>query len=569
MNPPEAPGQADIDATVVMPRVQDGPPAPPAPPTKEGTGSAARNSAVMAAGSLVSRITGFLRTAVMAAALGGSLVGNAYTTAQAFPGMIYELLIGGIMSSVLVPMLVRARKEDRDRGQAYTQRLLTLTMIVLAAATVLAIVCAPLLAFVYANKASDATRHVITMLSYLMLPTIFFYGLAGVCGAVLNSRGSFAAPMWTPILNNIVVIATGIYYMVVFGTGQIDPEQVTPARILVLGGGMLAGIVLQAVSLLPSLRKVGFRFKWRTDFRRLGLGHLGRVGGWMLIYVAVNQLALVVMFNLLNRAGKDDAGPIIYNNVFLLLMMAHGIVAVSVITALLPRMSSAAHDGRAADVTADLNRGIRMVTVLLAPIAVCYSVLALPIAVALFKRGAFNQLAAENTRDVLIVAGLTLIPMSLSQLFNFTYYSLQDTKTPALINLPVVSLRLSVQLAWFAAFAISVTAIGMMVGNGISFVFATIMSGLLLRRRIGRIGLGGITKTFGKVLIAALAAAAAGWGVAELLSDGATMTQGTAWLTLIVGGLVVCGVYGVGLLFLRTREVFDLLGLVKGKLGRS
>ncbi|HEX6684010.1 MAG TPA: murein biosynthesis integral membrane protein MurJ [Candidatus Limnocylindrales bacterium] len=560
MNPPEATTPPDSDATVLLPRV---------PQDKVETGSAARNSAVMAAGSLVSRITGFLRTAVMAAALGGSLVGNAYTTALAFPGMIYELLIGGIMSSVLVPMLVRVRKEDRDRGQAYTQRLLTLAMIVLAVATVLALVCAPLLAFLYANEASDATRHVITMLSYLMLPTIFFYGLAGVVGAVLNSRGSFAAPMWTPILNNVVVIFTGIYYMVVFGTQKIEPEDMTPDRILVLGGGMLAGIVLQSVSLLPALRKVGFKFRWRTDFRRLGLGHLGRVGGWMLIYVAVNQFALLLMFNLLNRVGKLDAGTLIYNNVFLLLMMAHGIVAVSVITALLPRMSSAAHDGRAADVTADLSRGIRMCTVLLAPIAVIYSVLALPIAIALFERGAFNRVDSENTMAVLIVAGLTLIPMSISQLFNFTYYSLQDTKTPALINLPVVSLRLSVQLAWFAAFAVSVTAVGMMVGNGVSFVFAALLSGMLLRRRIGRIGLAGISRTLAKVLAAALVAAVAGWGVAKLLGADADMTQGTAWLTVIVGGLVIFGVYGAGLLALRTREVNDLIGLVKGKLGRS
>jgi len=565
MNPPDAARGTDSDETEVIPRVQAEPPAD----SGGGSGSAARNSAVMAVGSLVSRATGFLRTAVMAAALGGSLVGNAYTTAQAFPGMIYELLVGGIMSSVLVPMLVRARKQDADRGQAYTQRLLTLALIVLGVATLLAIVCAPLLAFAYANKASDATRHVITMLSYLMLPTIFFYGLAGVCGAVLNSRGSFAAPMWTPILNNVVVIFTGIYYMVVFGTQKIEPEEMTPARILVLGGGMLLGIVLQSVSLLPALRKVDFGFRWRTDFRRMGLGHLGRVGGWMLIYVAVNQLALLLMFNLLNRVGRDDAGTIIYNNVFLLLMMAHGIVAVSVITALLPRMSAAAHDGRAADVTADLSRGIRMVTILLAPIAVCYSVLALPIAIALFERGAFDRTDSKNTMAVLVVAGLTLVPMSISQLFNFTYYSLQDTKTPALINLPVVSLRLSVQLAWFAAFALSVTAVGMMVGNGVSFVFAALLSGLLLRRRIGRIGLAGISKTVGKALIAAVVAAGAGLGVAKLLGAGETMTQGTAWLTLIVGGLVICGVYGAGLLLMGTREIFDLWGLVKSKLGRS
>ena len=382
---PPTTGPLPIDeATVALPVID------PSKPEPETRGSAASNSAMMAIGSLVSRGTGFIRTAVMAMALGGFLVGNAYTTAQVFPGMIYELLIGGIMSSVLVPMIVRARKQDADRGEAYTQRLLTLSLIVLGITTVLATLCAPLLAIAYASGASDASKNVITALSYLMLPTIFFYGLSGLCGAILNARHSFAAPMWTPILNNLVVIATGVFYMVTFGTALIQPEEMTPARILVLGGGFLLGIITQALGLLPALRRTGFRFKWRTDFRKLGLRRLGHVGGWMFCYVIVNQLALLLLFNLLNRGGKNDAGPMIYNNVFLLLMMAHGIIAVSVITALLPRMSAAAVDGRAAEISQDLSRGIRMVTVLLAPIAVIYSVLALPISVALFQGGAFD-----------------------------------------------------------------------------------------------------------------------------------------------------------------------------------
>jgi putative peptidoglycan lipid II flippase len=569
MNPPE---RAPIDdrtmalpideATVALPVID------PNKPEPETRGSAASNSAMMAIGSLVSRGTGFIRTAVMAMALGGFLVGNAYTTAQVFPGMIYELLIGGIMSSVLVPMIVRARKQDADRGEAYTQRLLTLSLIVLGITTVLATLCAPLLAIAYAGAASEASKEVITLLSYLMLPTIFFYGLSGLCGAILNARNSFAAPMWTPILNNLVVIATGVFYMVTFGTDLIEPEQMTPERILVLGGGFLLGIITQALGLLPALRRTGFRFKWRTDFRKLGLRRLAHVGGWMFCYVIVNQLALLLLFNLLNRGGPDDAGPMIYNNVFLLLMMAHGIIAVSVITALLPRMSAAAVDGRAGEISQDLSRGIRMVTVLLAPIAVIYSVLALPISVALFQGGAFGPDASQASRWVLLVAGLTLVPMSVSQLFNFTYYSMQDTKTPALINLPVVSLRLSVQLAWFAATTVAVTAVGMMIGNGISFVAAGLLSAMLLRRRIGRIGLAGISVAMAKAVAAAVVAAAAGLLTVYLLDANQTASKGAAWVAMIVGSIVICGVYGLVALALRTQEVNEVVGLVRRKLGR-
>lgn len=561
MNPPE---RSPIDdATVLLPVVSATSPEP-----AEGKGTAAGNSAMMAVGSLVSRGTGFVRTAVMAMALGGSFVGNAYTTAQVFPGMIYELLIGGIMSSVLVPMIVRARKQDPDKGEAYTQRLLTLSLIVLGITAVLATICAPLLAFAYANEAAESTRGVITALSYLMLPTIFFYGLSGLCGAILNARHSFAAPMWTPILNNIVVIATGVFYMVTFGSGLIQPEQMTRNHILVLGGGFLLGIVTQALGLLPALRKTGLKFKWRTDFRQLGLRRLGQVGGWMFCYVIVNQLALLLLFNLLNRSEENDAGPMIYNNVFLLLMMAHGIVAVSVITALLPRMSAAAVDGRAKDIAEDLSRGIRMVTVLLAPIAVIYAVLALPISVALFQGIAFKAGASQASRWVLVAAGLALVPMSISQLFNFTYYSLQDTKTPALINLPVVALRLSVQLAWFALFAVSVTAVGMMVGNGVSFVAAGLLSAMLLRRRIGRIGREAIMVAITKAFAAAIVAAAAGLLTVYLLDANQTDSKGLAWLHMMVGSIVICGVYGLVALALGTREVKEIIGLVRRKLGR-
>jgi putative peptidoglycan lipid II flippase len=288
----------------------------------------------------------------------------------------------------------------------------------------------------------------------------------------------------------------------------------------------------------------------------------------MFCYVIVNQLALLLLFNLLNRGVAGDAGALIYNNVFLLLMMAHGIVAVSVITALLPRMSAAALDGRARDVSLDLSRGIRMVTVLLAPIAVVYSVLALPISVALFQGGAFTPAASEASRWVLVVAGLTLVPMSVSQLFNFTYYSMQDTRTPALINLPVVALRLSIQLAWFAAFALSVTAVGMMVGNGVSFVAAGLLSAMLLRRRIGRLGLRGISVAMIKAAVAAAVAAGAGLLTVYLLDANQTASKAAAWVAMNVGGIVICGVYGLVALALRTEEVNEVVGLVRRKLGR-
>ncbi|MDG4834743.1 murein biosynthesis integral membrane protein MurJ [Solwaraspora sp. WMMD1047] len=532
------------------------------------TGSTATNSAVMAVGSLISRGTGFLRTLVLTAAL-GTTIGNAYTTAQIFPGMVYEFLLGGILTSVLVPVLVRRRKADPDQGQAYTQRLLTLAVLTLGAATVLAVAAAPLLTMIYAGGEAPEFREVVEDLSRLMLPMIFFTGFSALVSAVLNTRGHFAAPMWAPILNNLVQIATFGLYALVYGARLIQPGEMTTDRIALLGGGTLLGMMVQAAGLLPALRKVGFRWRFRFDFRALGLAELGRLGAWMFCYVAVSQLGLVVVFNLLNRAGREDAaGPLIYNNVFLLLMMAHGIIAVSIITALMPQMSAAAADGRFGDMAADLSRGTRTVTAVLAPIAVCYAVLATPLSVILFRYGAFRAEDATATAPVLLVSALALIPFAISQLFTFAFYALPDTRTPALINIPVVALRVAVQVGLFAAFSVSFTASGLMIGNAVSYVAAAVVSAWLLRGRIGRLGLGRIFRSFGKVLAAALGSALVGLLVVTVVPDDVLPGNLGSLLQLLVGGVAIGGSYLGLAMLLRIDEITEVVAMIRRRLGR-
>ncbi|MDG9675632.1 murein biosynthesis integral membrane protein MurJ [Micromonospora sp. DH14] len=542
-----------------------------APPQEQvGEASAATNSAVMAIGSLVSRGTGFLRTLALTAALGGALVGDAYTTAQILPGMVYEFLLGGILTSVLIPVLVRRRKVDTDGGQAYAQRLLTLAVLTLAGAALLAVLSAGLLTKLYAgDNTGDEFRSLVKALSYLMLPMIFFTGLSALISAVLNTRGHFAAPMWAPILNNIVVIATAGLYIAIFGAEIVKPEEMTTGRILLIGGGTLLGVAIQAAGLLPALRKVGFRWKFRFDFRALGLRELGRLGGWMFCYVAVSQVGLIVLFNLLNRAGKENAaGPLIYNNVFLLLMMAHGIIAVSIITALMPRMSAAAADGRYSDVAADLSRGTRTVSAVLAPIAVCYAVLATPLAVTLFRYGAFTDENAADTSLVLLLAALALVPFAISQLFTFAFYALPDTRTPALINIPVVALRIGVQVVLYVAFAAHFAAAGMMIGNTVSYLAAAFASAWLLRPRVGRIGMGAILRTLGRVAVAALGAALVGLLVVNLLPGGDRPSWMQAVVQLVIGGVVIGGTYLGLAMVLRIGEITEVVGMVRRRLGR-
>jgi putative peptidoglycan lipid II flippase len=543
------------------------------PPPDQGDGGTAGHSAIMAIGSLVSRVIGFVRNALIGMTLGTATgIGDAYTSAQFLPGQIYELLLGGILSSVLIPLLVRRRKADPDGGLEFTRRLLTFAIVALGVATALVVVAAPVITMLQSGDDTTADyRSLITRFAYLILPIIFFTGVSALIGAVLNVRGHFAAPMWAPILNNLVVIATCGVFIVVFGTADgLRPADMTGGRVALIGLGTLAGMVVQAVGLLPALRKVGFSWRWRWAPRSLGLGEIGRLAGWMLCYVAANQVAIFVVVRILNRvAGKDSASVLAFNNVFLLTMMAHGIVGVSVMTALLPKMSAAAAEGRYAEVSADLSRGIRLTVAALAPIAVVYGVLAAPLAVMLFQGGAYRNDAALATGTVLVVAAFAVLPLSISYLCTYAFYSLQANKTAALINLPVVAVRIGAYFALAAALDKSLSAAGMTAGNAISYLVSALISLAVLRRRIGRLNLGSVVVALAKVLVAAAAAAAAGLLVVRLMPGaGEPAGRGEALLQLLAGGSVILVVYLAAATLLRVREVSQVVGMVRRKLGR-
>lgn len=576
------------DATVLLPAMQgaldgptqalptlDGGAQPPGPPgdveLDEGAASVARNSSIMALGSIISRITGFVRTAAIAAAVGAAFVGDDYNLSNTLPNMVYELLLGGVLASVIIPLLVRARRQHADRGEAYTQRLLSAATIFLAVATVLAVACAPLLTILMANTAQPVDRHLVTTFSYLLLPEIFFYGMAGLFAAILNTRGHFAAPTFTPILNNIVVTATAVVFILLPTTYHPPtPETITNAQILVIGVGTTLGIVIQAVGLIPALRRVGFRWKWRWDWRALGLRQLGRISSWMLVYVVVSQIGLVIMLNLAKRAGIEAGpGPAIFDNAYLIFMMAHGIAAVSIITALMPRMSAAASERRYSDVAAQLSLGVRLSSVILVPASVAYLVLGRQLAVTLFQWHSYKHENAISTGWVVAVAGIGLVPFAISQLQLFAFYAMPDTKTPALLNIPVVVLRVAIDLLLYAVIlSASWVAAGLMFGNAISFVFSAAMGYWLLRRRIGRLGLTSVLTSLAKLTGAALIAAVPTLLVAILLEHFLGLGKLGSLVGLVVGGIVLVAVYLAAAVALRVREVNQVWGMVRSRLGR-
>ncbi|HKT05794.1 MAG TPA: murein biosynthesis integral membrane protein MurJ [Rugosimonospora sp.] len=553
---------AEADQTQRLPRQ-------PAAPREDEMQSLAHNSAVMAAGSIVSRITGFLRTAVLAAALGSNVVADDYNLANNLPNQVYELLMGGVLTSVIVPLLMRARKNDPDRGESYAQRLLTLATVFLGVTTIISVLAAPLITAPYRAGGDQASGNLLTVFSYLLLPEIFFYGVAALVGAILNTRGHFAAPMWTPILNNIVVIITGGLFMLLPSHG-LTPGTVTGAQVLVLGIGTTLGIVVQAAGMLPALRRVRFRWKWRWDWRELHLRELLRISGWMLMYVVVSQVALVIVLKIAYLAllHHGGGGVTIFNTAYVIFVMAYGIVAVSISTALMPRMSAAAAEGRNRDLADLLSLGARLTAVVLIVVTAGYLVLGRDLAITLFNFGQYGHDAAVATGWTVAMAGLGLVPFTISQMQLFTFYAMPDTKTPALLNVPIAFARVVLDLLLYLILPATWVVPALMFGNAASYVLAAAIGNRLLRKRIGYLGFSKVLQTLTRLSVAAVVAALPTILITviirHVLGDG---KLGSAF-SLLIGGAVLAVVYLAVAVGLRVSEINQVWGMVRGRVRR-
>jgi putative peptidoglycan lipid II flippase len=289
----------------------------------------------------------------------------------------------------------------------------------------------------------------------------------------------------------------------------------------------------------------------------------------MLLYVVTNQIGVIVVLNIAKRVGdQNHPGPAIFNNAFLIFMMAHGIVAVSIMTALMPRMSAAAADGDTATLAAHLSRGTRLVAVILVPAAAAYLVLGRPLAVTLFQWGAYEPHRAWDTGAVIAVAGLGLVPYAISQLQNSTFYALRDTRTPALVTLPVVGLRIAVDVVFYLVLPGAIVTASLMGGTALSFVAGVVLGYWLLRRRLGRLGLGQVSDTLlrlgGAAVIAAVPAGAVVWWLNRTYGHDKVASV----VQLTVGGTILVIVYVGAALALRVREVRDVAGMLRARFAR-
>ncbi|KMS69985.1 membrane protein [Streptomyces viridochromogenes] len=444
--------------------------------------SAARGSAVMAAGSVVSRATGFARSAVVAAALGTiGPVPDGYAVGNALPTIVYVLLLGGALNAVFVPELVKAAKEHDDGGAAYTDRLVTVCVAALLAITATAVWAAPAIVDVYTDYTGDQAA-MTTALARYCLPQIFFLGLFTLLGQVLNASGRFGAMMWAPVLNNLVVMAVfGLYLALAMGGG----DTLTATETAVLGWGTTAGIAAQALALVPALRAARFRWRPRFDWRGSGLTRPLRAAGWLVLLVLANQAAYWVTTRLATTAGLDGGpGYGAYNNAYALWVVPHGIITVSVVTALMPRMSAAAADGDTATLRRDVSHALRTCASAVVPAACMLLALAQPVMALVFGHGRTSAADTAAMAGILMAFAPGLIALSGQYVLSRAFYALSDTRTPFLLNLVIVALNAGLSVAAAQLLPARWAVTGIAAAYSLALCVGWAVTGRVLSRRL-------------------------------------------------------------------------------------
>ncbi|MFJ3105383.1 murein biosynthesis integral membrane protein MurJ [Streptomyces sp. NPDC086835] len=552
-------------------------PAPPAPkkPAGRATGLL-KSSAVMAAGTLVSRLTGFVRSLVITAALGAALLGDTFTVAYTLPTMIYILTVGGGLNSVFVPQLVRAMKNDDDGGEAYANRLLTLVMVALGAIVAVAVFAAPLLIRLMSDTiASDqASNSVAVTFARYCLPTIFFMGVHVVMGQILNARGRFGAMMWTPVLNNIVMITTFGLFIWVYGTSaesQMGVQTIPAEGVRLLGIGTLLGLVVQALAMIPYLRETGFRFRPRFDWKGHGLGKTVRLAKWTVLFVLANQAGVLVVTQLATAAGeasgKQGAGFIAYTNAQLIWGMPQAIITVSVMAALLPRISRAAHDNDPGAVRDDISQGLRNSAVAIVPVSFAFLALGLPMSTLLFASTGTE--AARGMGFILMAFGLGLIPYSVQYVVLRGFYAYEDTRTPFYNTVIVAVVNAGASALCYVLLPAQWAVVGMAASYGLAYAVGVGVAWRRLKNRLGG-DLDGahVMRTYARLSMASVPAAVAGGAVAYGILMGLGSGAGGSVVALVVGGVALLGVFFVAAKRMRIEELNAMVGMVRGRLGR-
>lgn len=543
-------------------------------------------STVMAVGTVTSRVTGVLRDITMAAALGFFLVSDAFSLGNSLPTMIYILVIGGALNAVFIPQLVRKMKDDADDGKAYADRLITITGIALLVLSVLAVVLAPLIVDLYTP--SDYPRQEFDLavaFARLCLPQIFFYGVYAMLSQVLNSRGKFGAPMFAPIANNVVAIATFLLFISVAGTSAAADGVLTTDQVLLLGIGTTLGVVAQALILIPVLSRAGYNWRPRFDWRGHGLGKAGHLAMWTIGLVLVNQLTYLIITRFATQAnvnaslaGEVAAGLTTYQKAHLVFILPHSVITVSIITALLPALSRVAHSGKLTQVGRDIAGAMRLVSFFIIPITAILFVAGIAIAVLLFGYGAATTGQAEILGVVISIFMLGLIPFTLFYVLLRGFYALEDTRTPFIITVIFSVVLLVLLVPFFSLLSgggVQISYIALC--YSISYWVGLVIAWIVLARRVKGMESGKLILAIGRMFIAGVISLLTMILVIGQVNDlmfGAGepidySNKGLILLRLVIVSVVGLLIYLLAAWALRVPEIGMAQRLISSKLRRT
>ena len=545
-------------------------------------------STVMATGTVVSRITGIARDIALAAALGFYLVSDAYSLGNSLPTIIYILVVGGALNAVFIPQLVRRMEKDDDGGSAYADRLITLTGSVLLALSILAVVAAPWIVNLYTPADYPQSQYDLAVaFARLCLPQIFFYGAYTMLSQVLNARGTFGAPMFAPIANNVVAITTFVLFIIVAGISEAADGALTTGQVLLLGIGTTAGVVVQAAILVPVLGRAGYRWRPRFDWKGQGLGKAAKLAGWTVGLVLVNQITYIVITRLAAQANVDAAasgataaGITTYQKAHLVFMLPHSVITISIVTALLPALSRLAHEGKLKEVGEDVAGAMRLVAALVVPIAAMLFVLGSDVSVLLFGYGAATTDQAAVMGDVVSIFMIGLLPFTLFYVLLRGFYAMEDTRTPFVVTV-IFSVIMLALVLWLFAFLtdLGVTSAGgpQIAGIALGYVLAYwcgfVVLWWWLAHRLGSLQSGATVSVLLRLItaggVAVLVAGVTRTATLDLLISDGLNTQLTSLVLIMAAVIVGVPTFFFAAWLLRVREVSAAVAMVKSRVVRQ
>ncbi|QNE16245.1 murein biosynthesis integral membrane protein MurJ [Pseudarthrobacter sp. NBSH8] len=557
------------------------------PAAPSGTASETRSSAIMAAGTLVSRFLGFGKTWMLGAALGlGSTVNDTFINANNLPNLIFLLVAGGVFNAVLVPQIIKASKAP-DRGADYISRLLTLAVLLLLGLTALVTLAAPWVIELTTQGYSPQQKALAVAFAFWCLPQIFFYGLYALLTQVLNANGAFGPAMWAPIMNNLVAIGGLGMFIWIFGENAMNPHTLDnwgPSQTLLVAGFSTIGVVAQTAILLIPVFRLRLGLRPRFGWRGVGLGQAAKLSVWTLLTAAVGQLAFLYVMRIATipgaerlrlKAAGDPAAEMLPGNAVLevasqLYLLPHSIIALSLATVLFNRMTRASQDGNRAELRDALSHGLR--TMAVATVFGALALFALAGPLGMFFSGGPRQDGVMLAQTLTILA-LSTPFMSANFMMSRVFYANEDARTP-------FSIQLLLAVVYVAgAFGIQFLPVGQiiyaiallyMVGN----ILSVIISAFFLRRLLGHLDGPRIANSYIRMGYAALGSAIAGAGALWLM--GSYSADGFAWsgrpaalVTVVVVGPIMLVAYLFLLKIFHVAELGDLMRPLLGRLGRG